>query len=138
MKLGSDVSIAECRVSGYMVIEYKKRDLIKKGILDKDCRVSLTVSNPDAWTDCGRRIPPVNNIYDYEANHGIPPVRAYILDDEYSWNDLMKFLNDFDRRKSVESCCDWKHCKPNLDNPDEYDFLRLASDIQFCYSLATY
>jgi hypothetical protein len=136
MKMGTDISLATCRSSGYMVMEYPK-GLIKKGILDKDRPVLLTVSNPEAWTDCGRVKPPVHCKYQdsYERHEPLPSI--YALDEEYSWNDLIEFISDFGRRQSIASCCDWEHCQPNFDNPTERDLLNLASDINCCYSLAT-
>lgn len=132
MKIGTDVSIAECRCSGYMVIDFGagkdfSRKLIKKGVLDKDCPVTLSVSNPEAWNDSGKPI----------INTDIPIWNLSPHDTEYSWNDLMEFLNYSDRRASIASTCDWENCAPNFDNPNEYDLLHLASDIHCCYSLAT-
>ena len=118
MKIGTEVSIAECRRSGYMVMEFKKRDLIKKGVLDKDCEVTLSVSFPESWNDAGK--PMIG--FDWWSLWSLEPIR-------YTFNDLMEILDNPEYLEQVESCCDWKNCKPNLETPTEYDLLHLASDI---------
>ena len=125
MKIGTDISIAECRVSGYMVMDFKKSDLIKNGRLDKDCSCELTVSNPEEWTDSGRANP---------AKKG----QLYVLNEDYSFNDLLKIIKDEGMKKSIASICDWENCQPELENPTERDMLNLASDIHFVYNLSHY
>jgi hypothetical protein len=131
MRIGMDISIAECRRSGYMVMDFKKRELFKNGKLDKDCPVIFSVSNPYAWNDAGK--PMINSDrYGNQLQHN----QLWLIDNmEYSWNDLMEMLEYGDRMESVASCCDWEHCKPNFDNPNEYDLLHLASDISCCVTL---
>jgi hypothetical protein len=125
MRIGMDVSIAECRRSGYMVMDFKKRDLIKNGVLDRDCGVTFSVSNPMEWNDAGK--PMINS-----DRYGRAIRRSFLWSlepIEYTWNDLVELLTYGDNEESVSSCCDWKNCKPNFDNPNEYDLLHLASDI---------
>jgi hypothetical protein len=123
MRIGTDMSIAECRCSGYMVMDFKKRELLKKGVLNKDCPVTLSISNPEGWNDTGR--PMIGSGY---------PLWS-LTPTEYSWNDLMDLLDE-KSREGIESCCDWKNCQPNLDTPNEYDLLHLASDISSYMSLS--
>jgi hypothetical protein len=122
MKIGTDVSIQECRRSGYMVIDFPK-GLIKDGVLDKDREVELSISFPEAWHDSGT--PMIGT-----------DLSLWSLRENYSWNDLIEFINYSDRREMVASCCDWEHCQPEMDNPNEYDLLHLASDISATFSLA--
>jgi hypothetical protein len=44
MKIGTDASLRECMASGYLMMEYKVRELFPKhlnGKMDKDCFVSF-------------------------------------------------------------------------------------------------
>ena len=123
MKIGTDISLTVCRIEGYMVMEFKKRELIKKGKLDKDCEVTLSVSNPMAWTDSGK--PLIDSGYDLWV---LPPTT-------FSWNDLVALIDNPVSLYSVASGCDWKNCTPNFDDPTEYDLLNLASDIQWAIGL---
>ena len=119
MRIGTDISIACCRREGYMVMDFKKRELIKKGVFDKDCQVTLSVSNPEAWNDAGKPM-----IGENRYLWSLEPI-------DYSWNDLMYFLDNPARRAGIANCCDWKNCSPNFDNPNVFDLLHLASDIYF-------
>ena len=131
MKIGMDISIAECRRSGYLVMDFKKRELIKKGKLDKDAVVIFSASDPMAWNDAGK--PMINS--DRYGNR-LEHIPLWSVDNsEYSWNDLIGFINTPEKMESVASCCDWKNCKPNFDNPNELDLLCLASDIHCCMGI---
>ena len=129
MRIGTDMSIAECRFSGYMVMEYNHRELIKKGVLDKTVECGFSVSNPEAWTDVG-----TPNIHKLDIMWRLSP-----YDTVYSFNELLEILNEYtERYKSVASCCDWEHCRPNLKNPTPHEMLFLASDMHFsCGLLST-
>lgn len=125
--IGIDMSIAVCRVEGYMVMKFDPKKLLKGNRIDKDLGVDLTVSNPEAWNDSGKP--------------SIAPqameMPLYALDEEYSFNDLLEILKDEKKAESIAKTCDWKNCPINFENPTVYDFLHLASDIHFCYSLET-
>jgi hypothetical protein len=117
MRIGTDSSIAECRRSGYLVMEFPKRELIKKGVLNKECYATFSVSNPMGWNDAGRP----------DIGSGYP---LWVFNDVHlTFEDLLSLIKEPKDRESVASCCDWEHCQPNLDNPNEYDMLHLASDI---------
>jgi hypothetical protein len=122
MKIGTDCSIPVCRSEGYMVIEFNKKELMPNGVMNKDYKVALTASNPEAWYDNGK--------VKFQAQ----PI--YLLDEEYSWNDLVKILKSNDREKSVANYADWKNYPINFDAPDEQDFLTLASDLHSCFNLS--
>jgi len=130
MRIGTDISIATCRCEGYMVMDFKKRKLIKKGILDKDCVVDFTVSIPEYWNDAGKPMLPPRDTNNPRYFERMPVL--YALDTCASWNDIMDIISDDKDRASVASCCDWSNCSPNFKNPTEYDLLNLASDVN-CY-----
>lgn len=117
MKIGTDASIRECRDSGYIVIEFKKRELIKKGILQKDVYVDCTQSFPERWQN-GR--PMVGYTYD----------QLYSINDAHSWNTIM-WLFEKHEKKILSMCgCESRadYCV-NFENPNEYDLLNLISDV---------
>ena len=125
MKIGQDISIANCRCSAYIVIEYKGKD-VKNGKLNKDALVHVTQSNPDNWSGSGRPNPPNSRIGN-----------LYILDEWFSFNDLLVFLNYGNRREQVAQYAYWEKCQPNLDEPTPYDFINLAADIHAYFGLQT-
>jgi len=45
MKIGTDISIAECRRSGYMVMEYDHYALVNGNSINKDVRCTFSVSS---------------------------------------------------------------------------------------------
>jgi hypothetical protein len=127
MKIGTDVSIAECRDSGYMVIEFKKRELIKKGVLQKDvyveCSQSFVADN--RWQN-GRP----------SCQYGYPFSRHElysVIDVCHSWESIMEFFEKYE--KEIMSMCGATSREDyciNFDNPTEYDLLHLISDVN-CY-----
>ena len=123
MRIGTDISIAECRCSGYMVMDFKKRELFSNGVLNKKAYATFSVSFPMAWNDAGK--PTIGTSLPLWS---LEPT-------ELNWDDLMSYIENPDCRKSVESICDWKNCVPNFDNPTEYDMLHLASDINVVMGL---
>ena len=142
MKIGTDISLAVCRCEGYMVMEYKAKELMKKGVLDKDVQVNFTVSNPEVWTDNGR--PCVNSGWQqFKRNHKDSDryagfwIDLYALDESYSFNELLEFLNYGDRKQKVSAYADWESNPPNLDNPTPFDMLNLASDLNSYFGLQT-
>ena len=130
MKIGTDVSISVCRIEGYPVIEFKKRELFKEGKLDKNHLVRLTISDPSKWTDTGKTRIFRSEEYATGYKSG---VNIYVVEADLSFKDLLDIISKPELRKSIADCCDWENCPINFDNPNEYDFLRLASDIH-CHS----
>jgi hypothetical protein len=121
MKIGTDVSLAECRDSGYLVIEFKKRELIKKGVLQKDVCVHCTISNPEAWEN-GR---PLIGFTTYDAKYPL-----YLVDTWYDWDAAIETFEQYE--KEILSMCGFKNrdeYQIDFENPDEYDLLHLLSDI---------
>lgn len=47
MKIGTDASLQICLEEGYLTMEYKKRELMPKGVLDKLYSVRFVQSVPD-------------------------------------------------------------------------------------------
>ena len=125
MKIGSDVSLHVCRAEGYLIMEYTKNKLFKKGILQKDVYVRFTATSGYlAWNDNGKLLPPQLRKAD-----------AYILNVGLCWDDLIEIYEY--NKKGIDSLCDYEHCKPNFDSPSEYDMLNLASDIHSYCGLDT-
>lgn len=124
MRIGTDLSIAECRSEGYTVIDFKVRELYPNGRkqpLDKECNVLVTISFPPNWTD-GRP----NSLYGADE---YPPV-LYIYNDYLSWNDAYEmYIAD---KASIDSLCGidpvngWTF---EVDNPSEYDLLSLIDSV---------
>ena len=120
MKIGTDWSIATCRDEGYMVIEFKKRELIKKGVLQKDvfveCTQSLAVD--DRWKNGRPQIGYTRNeLYS-------------VLDIEHSWESIMEFFEMHEN--DIMSMCGANNREEyciNFDYPNEYDLLHLISDV---------
>ena len=125
MKIGSDVSIAECRRSGYVVMEFKVKELFPvKGVLDKERAIEVSVSNPKYWTDSGT--PQVGCSY-----HELYVARGVI-----SFEAAEEIFKDYGA--SIKSFCDFDSCPIEFENPDQYDFLRLLETIEGYSGLYTW
>ena len=112
MKTGVDctLSLSVHRTEGYPVVEHGKASLIT------DKKYYLTISNPAAWTDCGR----------VKFNN---KKRIYVLATWISYNDMWDiFLNG---GKKIKLACDYKiYPIPSpKDEPDFSDFTDLAETI---------
>lgn len=122
MKIGTDVSIRECRDSGYMVIEFKKSELIKKGILQKDVCVKCSQSFPESWTN-GR--PNIASILENEPIWAVNPDEI-----SHSWNSIMWYFEKYEKQiLSMCGCASREDYCVNFNNPNEYDLLNLISDV---------
>jgi hypothetical protein len=120
MKIGTDISLAECRDSGYMVIEFKKRELIKKGVLQKDVYVECSQS----WA------------FDDRWQNGRPMIgysrhELYATYDVWhSWETILEMF-EMNEQSIMEMC--GATCRDdyyvNFDHPNEYDLLTLISDV---------
>jgi len=113
MKIGTDVSLKECWESGYLVMDFKVRDLFpngRKNGIDKDAYVNFYRSDGGAM---GLGISGITKIVDTCA----------------CWNDLMEMYQR--HQESIDSMCGYNedNPRPGLDTPDEYVMLHLASDI---------
>jgi hypothetical protein len=105
MKTGTDVNLAECRASGYPVIEHGAKSLdINKDYL-------ITISNPSAWTDSGQVKFGKGNM-------------AYAVNERISYRDLWE---SFERGgEGIKSYCDFENCP--FPTPEESpSFLDMAS-----------
>jgi len=126
MKIGTDVSLATCRDEGYMVIEFKKRELIKKGVLQKDVYVECTQSLPYAgfsnfpiWQNGRPCIPGALRSEIYS-----------VYDISHSWETILEVFEDWE--EGILSMCGCKSREDyfvDFDNPTEYDLLSLISDV---------
>jgi hypothetical protein len=123
MKIGIDINLSVCRAEGYLMMEFNSKKLVKNGKLDKDCYVRFTATSGClAWNDNGKLLPPQLRKTD-----------AYILDVQYTFNDLLELYEQ--NKANIDSCCDYGNCKPDFENPTEYDMLNLASNIDCYYGI---
>jgi len=112
--IGTDVSIAECRKSGYVVLD--RQGLVdRKGVLDKDKLVHVTISNPMFW-DCNGHNEP-----------GVSKQDLYVYD---NWTSFSAVLAQFrDAGESIKSFCDWENCPIELENPTPWDMAHLIQTV---------
>ncbi len=103
MKTGTDMSIKECRESGYPVIEHT-------GKFDPAKYYGLTISLPHLWPN-GRALP------------GWPRGQLYMTDTDVSYNDLWELFES--KGQDIKDFCDFKNCPYPL--PADADFHDLAS-----------
>ncbi len=128
MKIGTDISIQECRASGYPVIEFKVRKLFPNGRkegIDKDFSVYVTISEPERWP------------YGYlTKGHG----HGYSCISWLSWNELVEMIED-SLKNSLESfmkSVDRKILPSKIEKPTEYNLLNLISDFNWNFGLDDY
>ncbi len=122
MKIGTDVSIAECRKSGYVVIEYKAKELLHKGVLDKTCAVKVTSSYPENWSDAGKPL------------FGCSPL--YVTNGFICFEAALEIFEGYG--ESIKSMIDFENCPIELISPSVYDFLFLLSAIESYSGLYTW
>jgi len=125
MKLGTDVSIAECRRSGYLVMEYKQRDLFPRGVMNKDCGVTFSQSNPEAWNDAGKP--------DISSDAPLWALSPY--DTEWSWNDLIDLVDTPRRLRTLREVCDVSRALLEIPAPLPRELLLLAGVVNDCFGL---
>ena len=112
--IGTDMSIAECRKSGYAVMD--RQGLVnRKGVLDKDKLVRVTMSNPEYWTCDGHNLP------------GVLATDLYVYDNWTSFNDVWEAFEA--QGQSIKDYCDWKNCPIEHENPTPWDMLHLVQTL---------
>jgi hypothetical protein len=103
---GTDVSIAECRASGYPVIHHKSRKF------DPDTPYLVTISNPAAWNPEGTAIT-------RSSRH-----EPYLVHDLLTYREIWeKFLKG---GKRIKEFCDFKNC-PYPEPDGDASFHAMAS-----------
>lgn len=110
MLLGMDVSIQECRASGYVVVDIKHRTETSR--CPKDLEFRITLSNPSFWPGG-------------YAKPGATPDQLYIYDIDLSFNELSKRFQQ--GGEQIKSFCDFENCPIELKCPLMCDFVQLAS-----------
>jgi hypothetical protein len=122
MKIGTDVSIAECRREGYLVMEFEVKKLFPKGRkkpMDKTAAVNFTYSNPHRWNDSGKPMP------------GIPRDELFYLDTWLSYGDLLELY--IPHKDEIDQCTG-NYGEERIDyltiEPTEYDLLSLADMVK--------
>ena len=123
MKIGIDISLAECRTSGYGVIDFKIKNLFPNGRdsgLDKDAQVYFTRSNPKDWYENGRL--KINATYCLNGAD-----KGMYTSKHISWNEAWDlYLKDKD---AIDDYADVKNCPFNEENPSERDLLILIDTV---------
>jgi hypothetical protein len=105
MRIGTDASLSECYREGYLVMEYKKRELMPKGVFNKDCVVRFI---------------------EYIPEH----LREKVFGDYYLTTDVSLSFNavfeQYERYKeSIDSSSGYTFQEPE----SEYDLLTLADNV---------
>lgn len=115
--VGLDVSIQECRASGYPVMDV--RGLMDRGgLLRKQHEAYVTISSPEFWPD-GRNKP------------GATRSQLYRFDGPVSFDELVERFEQ--QGEGIKSFCDWENCPIEMEAPSVYDMLRLISIVdQYC------
>jgi len=114
MKIGTDINLSTCRAEGYLMMEFNKNKLIKKGKLVQDCDVNFKATLGYLSHDENGK-----PLYPSESNN-------YQLNVSMCWNDVCEIYKD--KKAAIDSFAETdKHI--NFDNPTEYDLLNLASDV---------
>ena len=111
MRIGTDVSLETCRKEGYLMMEFKKRELIVKGDLQKDINVEFIRHYPDYYLE---------EKYGTENPVGVPRIMTSI---NLSANDVWEsYKSD---KESIDKMVGFYQEFPT----NEYELLSLASDI---------
>ena len=109
MRIGTDVSMEVCRNEGYMIMEFTKRDLVPKGVLQKDAVVRFLRHFPD---------------YIRERMGGLVG-QPLALDISMAAEDVWYLYEE--HHKSIDNMCGYDSKREFPSN--EYDLLHLASDV---------
>jgi len=107
MRIGTDVSLKECSNEGYLMMDFKKRELITKGKLNPDVNVHFLAHVP----------PYVNERY-------VGETIGLHTDAKMSANDVWELY--MEHQKSVDETCGME---PREFPTCEYSLLSLASDV---------
>ncbi len=111
MRIGTDVSLETCRKEGYLMMEFRKRELVKKGELQTNVNVEFIEHYPDYI---------LKEMHGTENPVGQPRIMTSVVCDA---NDIWeKYLED---KESIDKCAGLSHKFPTC----EYSLLSLASDI---------
>lgn len=119
MKIGTDISLETCRIEGYLMMEYRHRELFpsgNNGKLDKDCSVLFTRTN-EKTHKTGRYNPRLGG-------------SRYVLEEWRSWNEVLErylyYKAAIDRCISNEGdgYVDYANLEPNV-----WDLLLLADTV---------
>jgi hypothetical protein len=98
--IGTDISLDVCKAEGYMMIQFDARKKFKK---DEEYRIFAHA--PD---------------YIEELKNEV------LIDVFYSFNELIEMYEE--DKKSIDQCCGTER-DLDFNNPNFFDFLNLASDI---------
>jgi hypothetical protein len=111
MRIGTDVSLDVCRAEGYLMMDYKKRELFVNGVFQKDCYVRFITHAPG---------------YILEEMHGTSRpvgVKTISLDVELTAQDVWERYREY--WKAIDSSTGCKNEFPT----NEHELLNLACDV---------
>ena len=117
MKIGLDVDMKTNIAEGYLMAEFKQRELYKKGVLQKDVQIRFFAHLPE---------------YCLEDQYGtVNPigVKRIITDRNITINELWEFYQDY--KKEIDFFIGTEY----TDISSEHEALNLASDIDGYYGL---
>jgi hypothetical protein len=112
MKLGTDVCLQTCKKEGYLIMDFKKRELFIKGEFQKDVNVRFFKHYPDYV---------LKDIYGTENPVGEVTI---MMDIDLSAEDVWESYQQ--DKESIDSCAGLSHEFPTC----EGSLLSLASDIE--------
>lgn len=133
MRVGEDINLRVCLSEGYMIMDFKVRELFpggRKYLMDKDCYVRFQRSNGYLSHDMDG-----NYKYPFWWRQDYPGefFDRYALDESYTFNDLVNLYRKYEKELHRYT----GNAAPNLDDPNEYDMLFLASDLDSYCGLGT-
>lgn len=115
MQIGTDVSIPECRRSGYPVLSYKKSELYPKSLnrIDVGATFNITISNPECWTKSGRM----------KENADKP----YKLDIDLTWREVLEIYQE--NKHNLDKYMDFENCPIDMQNPTPLEIATVVGGI---------
>jgi hypothetical protein len=110
MKISTDLSIQESWKEGYLIMDYKVRQLFpKKGEMDQDY---------------------ASNFYCSDGSGDLAPGMLFkIIDTDCSFSGLLSIYEKYKDEIDQLGGYDENNPRPDMDNPTAYCMLNLASDI---------
>jgi len=111
MRIGTDISLQTCREQGYLMMDFKKRELFTGGKINEDCFVQFLAHTPDYI---------LRKMYGTENPVG---EKRIMLDVYHSVESLWELYTE--NKEGIDGCSGMSHDKPTC----EHLMLNLACDI---------
>lgn len=110
MRIGTDASMSICKTDGYMIMDYKVRELMPKGVLNPDCSVRFIKHIPD---------------YIKEEINWCIGMPAFTTDATVSANDVWELY--LSHKEGIDSMCGFEGDREFPKDP--YDLLSIADEV---------